>query len=181
MLFSSPLLTGIWSLWGRLSCVETGRSRKGLGQGCRVGAVPLSCLFQPSKGNQHWFVTWGIILMEPPPTTAEASSFSSSLWTFSEQLGKIPCWLFDLGKPIHHKWALVSQKKEWPWPFLAICSSLPSWVWRKSHASLSTLTLAPVFPLTLWLIGKCPNFLQTIVPKAPKRRLCAQNFVPIQY
>ena len=39
----------------------------------------------------------------------------------------------------------------------------------------------PVFPLTLWLVGKCPNYLKTIVPKALKRRLCAQNFVPIQY
>ena len=38
-----------------------------------------------------------------------------------------------------------------------------------------------VFPLTLWLIGKCPNFLLTFVPKALKRRLCALNFVPIRY
>ena len=38
-----------------------------------------------------------------------------------------------------------------------------------------------MFPLTLWLISECPNFFQTIVPKALKRRLCALNFVPIQY
>ena len=68
-------------------------------------------------------------------STAEASSFSSSPWTFSEPLGKILYWLFDLGKPIHHEWALVSQKKKWLWSSLAIYSSLPSWVFRKSHAS----------------------------------------------
>ena len=28
---------------------------------------------------------------------------------------------------------------------------------------------------------RVPNFLQTIVPKALQRRLCARNFVPIQY
>ena len=38
-----------------------------------------------------------------------------------------------------------------------------------------------MFPLTLWLIGKCPNFRGTIVPKALRRRLCARNFVPMQY
>ena len=38
-----------------------------------------------------------------------------------------------------------------------------------------------VFPLTLRLIGECLNFLQTIVPKALKRRSCALNFTPIQY
>ena len=38
-----------------------------------------------------------------------------------------------------------------------------------------------VFPLTLWLIGECPNFLETVVPQALKRRLCALNFVPIQH
>ena len=38
-----------------------------------------------------------------------------------------------------------------------------------------------VFPLTLWLISKCPNFLLTIVPQALKRRLCALNFIPNQY
>ena len=38
-----------------------------------------------------------------------------------------------------------------------------------------------VFPLALWLIGECPNFLKRIVPKALKRRLCALNFELIQY
>ena len=38
-----------------------------------------------------------------------------------------------------------------------------------------------VFPLTLWLVGECPNYLKAIVPKALKRRICALNFIPIQY
>ena len=38
-----------------------------------------------------------------------------------------------------------------------------------------------VFPLTFWLIGKCSNLIQTIVPKAVKIRLCALNFTPIHY
>ena len=38
-----------------------------------------------------------------------------------------------------------------------------------------------VFPPTFWLIGQCPNFLETIVPKALKRRLCTLNIVAIQY
>ena len=37
-----------------------------------------------------------------------------------------------------------------------------------------------VFFLTLWLVGKCPNDLKTIVPKALKRRFMCPNFVPIQ-
>ena len=49
-------------------------------------------------------------------------------------------------------------------------------VWREKMLYCKT-----VFPLTLWLIGECPNFLSTIVPKALERRLCALNFVPIQY
>ena len=41
--------------------------------------------------------------------------------------------------------------------------------------------LMAVFPLTLWLIGEGPNFLLTIVPKAPKKTFMCQNFTPIQY
>ena len=41
---------------------------------------------------------------------------------------------------------------------------------------LPRLLYNPVFPLTLWLIRECPNFLWIIVPKALKRRLCALNF-----
>ena len=37
----------------------------------------------------------------------------------------------------------------------------------------------PVFPLTLWLISDCPNFLETIVLKALDRRSSTLNFVPI--
>ena len=36
-----------------------------------------------------------------------------------------------------------------------------------------------VFRLTFWLISQCPNFLETIVPKALKK--CALNFVSIRY
>ena len=40
---------------------------------------------------------------------------------------------------------------------------------------------AAVFPLSLWLVGERPNYLEAIVPKALQRRICAPNFVPIQY
>ena len=36
-------------------------------------------------------------------------------------------------------------------------------------------------PTNLMLIGECPNFLVTIVPKALKRRLCALIVAPIEY
>ena len=40
---------------------------------------------------------------------------------------------------------------------------------------------ASEFPLTLWLIGQCPNVHETIVPKALKRRLGTLIFVLIEY
>ena len=48
-------------------------------------------------------------------------------------------------------------------------------------ALLSLSVLLTVFLLTLWLIDQCPNFHETIVPKALKRLLCAVIFVPIEY
>ena len=44
--------------------------------------------------------------------------------------------------------------------------------------SLPDSEVLAVFPLTLWLIGKWPNFLQTIVPK---RRLYALILRLIEY
>ena len=38
-----------------------------------------------------------------------------------------------------------------------------------------------MFPLTLWLVSKCTNYLKTIVPKALKRRKCAPNFELFQH
>ena len=49
------------------------------------------------------------------------------------------------------------------------------------HHKSVELWFNTVFPLTLWLIGECPKFLEAIVPEALKRRLCALNFTPIQY
>ena len=49
--------------------------------------------------------------MEPPPTTRPLLRPLLSPWTFSEQLGKILYWLFDLGKLIHHEWALRVKKR----------------------------------------------------------------------
>ena len=43
------------------------------------------------------------------------------------------------------------------------------------------MAFVAVFPLTFRLIGKCPNFLETIVPNALKGCLCALNFVSIRY
>ena len=41
--------------------------------------------------------------------------------------------------------------------------------------------ISSVFPLTFQLIGQCPNFPQTAVPKALKECLHALNFAPIRY
>ena len=46
---------------------------------------------------------------------------------------------------------------------------------------LTAFNPAAVFPLTFRLIGKCPNFLETIVPNGLKRCLSALIFVPIRY